>query len=256
MAKTRVPVAKRDKDLLKVLIFILIAFVVYYFGMGPAIARSTMLSEDALAAEAEYNQAAEVVRKLPELKQEEKKLISILSEKYQQFFYEINEERLLMKLDKIIADSGLPMSTITISKLYADAISTETADYSPVSYPLMDLAAKSNKSLIIDDGKGVQKDNQNSKSKEIPKDAVAYSDFQITFSAGTYESAYSFIKSVEELDRTIIVKNVNLKKGKNGAGLDGEILLGIYSIAKPNELDSTDLEFKPVQPKGKTNPFS
>lgn len=256
MAKSKMTVSKRDKDLLMVLAFILIAFLVYYFAMGPAITRAALLSEEVKTAETEYKMASDTVNKLPELKQEEKKMLKQLSEKYKQFFYEINEERLIYKLDSIFAVSGLPMATMTVSKPYADAIKVEEAEYLPVYYPLMNLAAKSNETLIIDEDKGVKTDKGKSKSKAIPKDAVELSNFDITFTAATYESAYNFIKAVEATDRTIIVKTVDLKKGKDGVGLDGKIQLGIYSIAKPNELDRVDLEFKPAQPKGKANPFS
>jgi hypothetical protein len=224
--------------------------------MAPSIAIGSTLSEDKKMVEAKYEEAVDAVNRLPELKKNEADKLELLTEKYKQFFYEINEERILFKLDSLLSGAALPVSTLTLTKPYPDSISVDIVDYSPLTYPLLELAAKSNDTLISKDQNGVEISNTKSNSKEVPQDAVAYTDVTIGFTATTYESALNFIKSIENMDKTIIVKNVNLKKGKDGAGLEGDILLTIYSVAKPNKLDAIELEFKPALPKGKANPFS
>jgi len=257
MSKPKVTVSNRDKGLLLILSFILIAFLMYYFVISPALARGSVLAEEVNTVKAEYERAADIVNKLPELKAEELDQKKGISEKYQQFFYEVNEERILYKLDTLLSQAGLPMSTMTISKLAAGAIEVEKADFTPVTYPLLGLAAISNDTLIgiADTGVNTTQTSQQN-SKEIPKDAAAFSDFVITFNAASYESAYNFIKAVETMDRTVILRDIDFRESKDGAGIDGTLRMSVYSIAKPDQSDSNDLEFTPVLPKGKVNPFS
>ncbi len=246
--------SKRDQNMLLLLAFVLIIFVIYYIVIGPQFDKGKLLAEEARSAKTEYENSVEIINKLPDIKKEELEKKNILSEKYKQFFYEVNIERILYKLDSLLSGAGLPMSSMTISKPSVGVIVTEKAEYIPLTYPLLELAAKSNDTLINENDSGVNSNEQTSDSKEGSNDVTAYTDINLSFSSTSYESAYGFIDSIEKMDRTIIIKNIDLRE--SGNGIDGSLLLSVYSIAKPNQLDENDLEFDPVLPKGKANPFS
>ncbi len=253
MIKPKMATNERDKNLLMILALILVAFIAYYFVISPALTSKELLKADAEAAKAEYNRVSEIVQKLPELRKEEVEQKEALSEKYRKFFYEINEERILVKLNELIAGAALPVNSVTISKPAADSIKVEQPEYTPLAYPLMELASKTNAAIAIEKATGVEKEK---KSKELPPDAVAYSDFVIGFVGVPYESVDAFMKAVETMDRSVIVKSITIADARDAAGVSGQLVLGVYSLAKPNEAENIELQFNPAYIKGKANPFS
>ncbi len=70
----------------------------------------------------------------------------------------------------------------------------------------------------------------------------------------SYGSTIEFLQSLELMDKSVIVRNVSLLRAERG--LDGQIILAIYSLPKIDDTDKDILRFEPVIPKGKTNPFS
>ena len=58
----------------------------------------------------DYRNAGELVSTLPELETHEAEKKSELINKYAPFFYELNQERILYKLDSLFQDSGLTVT--------------------------------------------------------------------------------------------------------------------------------------------------
>lgn len=166
---------KRDQGLLLILAFILIAFVIYYLVISPQYEKGTLLAEEAKLTKIEYERSVEIANKLPDLKKEELENKKNISKKYKQFFYEVNIERILYKLDSLLSGADLPMSSIAISKPTVGVIETEKTEFNPLTYPLLELAAKSNDTLINKNESGVH----NNEPKSGSKDAIAYSNITI-----------------------------------------------------------------------------
>lgn len=259
MNKQLINVSERDKKLLMLMIMVLVAFLCYYFILNPALMKGSLLKSQYEEAKSENHRVEAVINKLPDLKKEEVSRKQQLQEKYKQFFYEINEARILYKLNTTITAAGFPADSVAFSRASAAEIDVDASDYEPLIYPLYVNATKTNPTLAIpkketgdaDQTNQPQQQSQNS----IPKDSVAYSDITIGFASSSYEAIYNFLKKLEELDRSIVVKNVTIAKSIETNGIKGEIVLGVYSLAKPNASDSSDLQFDLVLPKGKPNPF-
>ena len=257
MNKQLINISERDKKLLMLMIMVLAAFLSYYFILNPALMNGSLLKAQYEDAKEENHRVETVINKLPDLKKEEVSQKQQLQEKYKQFFNEINEARIMYKLNTTITTAGFPVDSVAFSRASVAEIAVDTTDYKPLIYPLYVNASKTNPDLAItkedtgDQTNQPQQQNQNS----IPNDAVVYSDLSIGFSTSSYEAIYSFLKKLEELDRSIVVKKVTIEKSIETNGIKGEIILGVYSLAKPNESDSSDLQFNPSLPKGKPNPF-
>lgn len=257
MNKDLLKISERDKKLLMLLSMILAAFLCYYFVLNPAMEKGSVLQSQYAAATLENQRVKTVIGNLPALKKEEIKEKSLLSEKYKQFLYEISEERILYKLNTTMAEAGFPVEVVSFTRASAADISVETPDYQPLVYPLYINASKTNPSLEVPKPQNEDEANQGQPQNQdtLPNDAAAYTDMTIGFTTSSYESIFGFLKKMETLDRSIIVKKIEIENSLQNTGLQGQIVLGIYSIAKPDWSESVDLKFNPILPKGKANPF-
>jgi Tfp pilus assembly protein PilO len=257
MNKDLLKISERDKKLLMILSMILAAFLCYYFVLNPAMEKGSVLQSQYAAATLENQRVKTVIGNLPALKKEEIKEKNLLSEKYKQFFYEISEDRILYKLNTTMAEAGFPVDVVSFTRASAAEISVETPDYQPLVYPLYINASKTNPSLEVPKPQNKDEANQGQPQNQdaLPNDAAAYTDMTIGFTTSSYESIFGFLKKMETLDRSIIVKKIEIENSLQNTGLQGQIVLGIYSIAKPDRSESVDFKFNPILPKGKANPF-
>lgn len=241
----------RDEKYVIVLGLFLIIVILYYFVMAPAWDKGEILKLDAEAAKTELIRVQTIVSDLEKLKKEEIAIKSELLKKYSKFFYSISEPRILNKLDILISSSAFPVSGLSFSKVEPGEITVDKIRYKPLRYPLMELAAISNTTLKIEP---TAEEEADASTDELTSDSVAFSDVIVRYDNTTYEPIFLFMKSLEKLDRSIIIKNISITNSGSG-GLKGELVLGFYSISKPNESENDDLAFTNILPKGKTNPF-
>lgn len=250
----------KDQKLLIFLLMIVVAFICYYFVISPSFEKGKILNQEALTLKNDIVFTENLVASLPELRVKETQQKQVLLKKYQQFFYELNGERLLYKIDTLMLASGVKVTAYSPSTQTASPIIIEKMDYKSLAFPLLDLAVKSNPALIkekpLDSAVSenpAPSDNPN--PDQIPLDSVANMDIALQFADAGYPNVIAFIKSIEILDKTIIVKNININKSAGGTGLSGEVILSLYAMPKVSDEEAAYLEFKPVIPLGKLNPF-
>lgn len=271
MSKMTMVTNQRDKNLLILLAVAVIAFICYYFIINPALIKGDELSLQVSGVRAELARSTDLVAQYPTLILEEKKQKQILIEKYKMFFYDLNQERILYKLDSLIAGAGFTIDTYSVAPLTASPILYPIPQYTPVTYPLLDLASKANPSLIpqaatqavapetpVADSN--TQDNPTGEPAPAPTappvstDAIGTADITLGFSAATYEAAMSFLKALEDMDKSVIVRNISIAKAETG--ISGQIILSFYTLPKVDETDKDELKFIPVIPLGKANPFN
>lgn len=245
----------RDKNLLIFLGVIVVLFVIYYFLLSPALDKASALKAERKSLSSELQRVQTTVEQLPANRKKAADDLAALTEKYKQFFYEPNQERLLYRLDQIIEASGLSLDGYAQTKPVAKSIDIPDVVYAPLQYPLLEQAAVINEELAKAAAADAKADDKSPAKNASAPDQVAVSYLSLDFSDTTYQNFFSFVKSLEDFDRGIIIENIYLQKNKTGTALSGQVVLGIYSLAKPNESESNDLEFTPALPKGKADPF-
>ncbi len=245
MKKQKMIANKRDRDLLMLLITLVVAFLIYNYVMAPAIEKGRELKSELSAAEQQLDLIDTTIRDYPKLVEKEAELSSEIAAKYSNFFYEIVQERILYNLDTLILNAGLPVSRYSCSPVEAMPVELPRPEYYPLDYPLRDLAAELNPefakeaSIVHDESTG---------------GSIPTTDITIDFSATSYEATMAFIKSVEEMDKSILMKNVALRKGDDYR-IDGQLIMSFYAMPQIDDSMKNYLEFSPVIPKGKENPF-
>ena len=248
MKKQRVAIGGNDKKLLIILLAIVIAFFIYNYIISPQLDIGSDLKAEKNHIDQELNRAKIVVADLPLLEKEEKQKKDELIERYEPFFYELNEEDLLAKLSSLINEAGLPVTSYTPSAPVISSINIPTSDYAPMEYPLLDLAGESNQELKEEE-KSESEGNKNTDSSDV----IPAVDITFDINGASYSSVMNFIERIEEMQKTILIKNISLTKTE--AGLNGNIIISVYSLPKLDQSQMDEFQFSPTIPKGKEDPF-
>jgi hypothetical protein len=255
MKKNALNISQREKNMLAILAAAVVAFVLFNYVMSPALMTGTVLTQEKKAAETELDRINTLVEQYPVLIKQEKSEKSRLTEKYKMFFYDLNQERILYKLDSLLVNSGFSITSYVTNKASAAQIFAVSPIYEPLGYPLLDVASKVNPTLEKEPVPEGASNNPNPDGGDkIPMDAIPTADITLSFNNATYESATAFIKSLENMDKSVFVRSVTMSKSETGIG--GQIVLSLYSLPKLDDSDMDLLKFEPTIPKNKANPFS
>lgn len=257
MKKMDIKVSERDKKMLIILLAVVIGFLCYTFIMNPALTKGSELKAKAVAASAELKRVKNLIENLSTIQTQEADKKQEISKKYEQFFYDLNQEQILYKMDTLFQESGMTVSSYTPSKQVVISIPANIkTPY--VTYPLLDLASKSNFSLTdpiykIKADKAAAGTTTEASQTTLPADAVPTYDVTINFNATSYASIMTFIRKLEEMNKSIVIKKIDLRK--SDVNLNGQIILTLYSLPKVDEKESEYLKFLPSVGTGKPDPF-
>lgn len=255
MKKKPMSISPSELRLLSILAAAIIVFILYSYVINPALLSGSLLSQENKAAEAELTRINTLIEKYPTLKEDVSVEKKLLAEKYKIFFYDLKQEQILYKLDSLMVNSGFNITSYVTTKPSAAPIIASSPNYKPLTYPLLDKAKKMNPSLEPEPA-AEQNANQDASGGEnqIQLEAIPTTDITLSFSNASYESVMAFIKSLEDMDKSLFVRTISMAKSEAGTG--GQIILSLYSLPKPDDSDMDLLKFKPVIPKDKVNPFN
>lgn len=253
--------SSRDRSLLILLLAVIVFYLCYTLVMTPAMVKSEMLKADLMSTQEQLNRAHELSGKTAELKIQEKQLREDMIKKYSLFLFDLNQSRILNKVDALMIGAGLPAASYIPTPETPSQVPVEMGAYTPPGYPLKDLALRINSEPETEaqaDTQGggestVQGDPAGAAAAVESPDMIPGTDVTVGFKAASYESIINFISSVEKMNKTVIVKSITVSKDE--AGLTGQLILSFYSLPKldPNQKDG--LDFTPAIPAGKANPF-
>lgn len=265
MNKKNLNMSTRDRNLIILLGLAIVAFICYMYIVSPALQRGASLKADLSNLNDQITVANENIAKLPDLKRVEGEQKAKLVEKYMIFFYEINQERILNKIDSLIASSGISVTAYTPTPINVGQISVEKPSFLSLNYPLQDLAGRTNPSIVsTKDQKGStsadvsqvdSNSNVSGSTDTIPTDSVPFTDITIELTNSSYPSVINFIGSLENMKKSIIIKSIELVK-MDTPGIQGQIVISLYSIPKLDDADKEYLKFLPVVAIGKVDPYN
>lgn len=266
----------RDRSLLILLVAAVTFFLCYRFVMTPQLANAEILKGELLSVQSQLEQADQLKGKTAELKNQERTQKEELIKKYSNFFFDLDQSRLLNRIDAIHIGVGLPAQSYLASPETPSQVLVEKGVYAPPQYPLKDLAAKINPNLLettqdgappTDQPQQAPPADQNEQSEEQNEqapvdqgqpavestDMVLTTDVSVGFNAATYESIYNFIATVEKMNKTVVLKSLNITRDETG--LSGQMIFSFYSLPKLDKEQKDGLDYTPTIPAGKANPF-
>lgn len=252
MRKMSLVTTRRDRNLLLVLCLAVVFYVSYTFVINPALAERGRLTMELQSTQDQLAQANEMIAGLSDLKVTERKLREDLTEKYGTFLPALDQAKLLKQLDGYTSGAGLKVTSYIPTVPVPAPVYVEQGVYQPLPYPLLDLAMKVNGEL--------QEPASIPASSDVPvepatesADMVMGMDVSIGFETSSYESVRRFISSIEGMQKTVLLKNISISDEVDG--LQGQLVFTFYALPPLDSQQSSYLNFTPVIPVGKGNPF-
>ena len=243
----------RDRSLLILLLAVVIFYLSYTFVISPSLEKAEILKTNLTAVQDEMVRANQLIEDVDQLKSKEENQREDLIKKYSVFFFDLDQSRLLNKMDSLTTEAGIPVVSYIATPELAAPVLVEKGVFVPQQYPLKDLAMQINPELMTESQNETGNEEAAPADPENASDLVLGTDISISFSGASYEGFYNFMNLVEQMNKTVVLKSINLTKGETG--LDGQMVFAFYSIPKLDPEQKDGLDFTPVLPKGKANPF-
>ncbi|AWK49725.1 pilus assembly protein PilO [Clostridium beijerinckii] len=264
-------ISNKEKIMLFILGIIVIAFG--YYNYIYLIQTNTI--EEKLKEEMEVKQKYETAKATIDSIEDKKYDANLLKVKVEDetkpFYPIINEEHIILELDKLLKDNELD-GKISFEPIVSDSV--EKADKTSQTLAESSLqsivdkynnrnsedsnskpANSSDKSNIANNSEVNNKNNFNTdQAKEKKKDTLQYVKIQVTFE-GSYDGVYKMLTTIKENERKIVVNSIKLSSDTT-KGIKGILNLEIYSVPKINNEIEDYLKWDFNNNYGKDVPFA
>lgn len=241
----------RDRNLLVLLVVLVTFYICYTFIMNPQMEKASLLRGEIVAKKIELESAKQLEQNLNALIKEEKEIRKELKGKYSIFFTGLNQANVLHRVDSLALAAGLRINYYQTSFAVAAPVSLEQGEYIPLDYPLLGLARSIEPGLY----EGIPNDQRASSTEEEggTPDSIPGLEIMVNFDGSSYESVYQFISLTERMNKTVIVKSIDLNESEGA--VQGQLVLDFYALPRFDSSQEDVLQFSNTIPKGKANPF-
>lgn len=255
-------ISNKEKIMLFILGIIVVAFGYYNF----VYLVQTSKIEAKIKEETEIKQKYENAKITIDTLEDKKNDVNLLKVKVEgqakSFYPVINEEHIILELDKLLRDNNLE------GKIKFDPIVSGSVEKSDKANKIL---AKSSLQPIVDKYKNKNSEDSNSKtanstnksstennsnadkSKEEKKDTLQYVKVQVSFE-GSYDGLSKLLTTISENERKIVVNSVKLSSDST-KGIKGTLNLEIYSVPKISDEIEDYLKWDFNNTYGKDVPF-
>lgn len=243
-------VTKREQVLLGTLLILLLCYGFYKFIYMAQIQKITELKASRDGYSQKWELAKSKIASESERKDQYKVLNSKILNATGMLFPSIEQEKIIVILDKMLIDSNLQADVLGFSETssgnnVADTTKTVTNESKNTTSAL---------DKLVSDYNGTSKTNtSNASSSTSDSKIVGAYKTEVTLNfKGVYDELTSFIEQVEDYDKKIIINSITLT-GAEGSEVSGTIILDFYSVPKLNNNDVLKWDY--IKPIGSENPF-
>ncbi|NNU75976.1 hypothetical protein [Clostridium estertheticum] len=248
-------VTKREQVLIGVLLIVLLCYGFYNFVFLKQNQKITELKASKDSYSQKWELAKAKITSENERKEQYKNLNSKIFNATGMLFPSLEQEKIIVVLDKMIKDSNLQADVLAFSEVSSGnnlVDTTKTVNNEEKSKNTTNELDK-----LVNDFNGTSKNGTNSNSTDSKKtnDSKIIGAYKMEATIkfkGVYDELISFIEQVENYDKKIIIKSITLT-GAEGSEVSGTIILDFYSVPKLNDIDVFKWDYK--KPIGSENPF-
>lgn len=242
---------KRDKNLLLLLLVVITFYLCYTYVITPALETSSALKVEQEQLQADLLRAQDLVGKEEELRTQSEQQKQEINEKYNIYLKSLNQAQILTRMDTLMSETKFAVVSYIPTEIAAVQVPVETGLYEALKYPLLNMAKQVNANITEEKS---QTEGETTVTEGELEDMLPNFEITFSFNDATYSSMYDFIESVEDLDKTIQLKNISVTG--NEEKISGEIILSLFGLPPVDENNMTDYPVISVTPKGKVNPFA
>ncbi|MBU3153366.1 hypothetical protein [Clostridium estertheticum] len=246
-------VTKREQVLIGVLLIVLLCYGFYNFVFLKQNQKITELK----ASKDSYSQKWELAKAKITTENERKEQYNNLNSKIfnatGMLFPSLEQEKIIVILDKMIKDSNLQADLLAFSEVSSGnnvVDTTKTVNNEDKSKNTINELDK-----LVNDFNGTSKNETSRTASKKTNDSKIIGAYKMEVTLkfkGVYDELISFIAQVEDFDKKIIIKSITLT-GAEGSEVSATIILDFYGVPKLNNNDDFKWDYK--KPIGSENPF-
>ncbi|WP_035289725.1 hypothetical protein [Clostridium sp. KNHs214] len=252
-------ISKREQLLLSVLVVLCLGLLYYKL----ILAKQNRQINDLMIKKANYEEKVSKIKnkiaRQPKIKSDIKKVNSKIMEDVRMIFPEIEQERIIIAINKLLNDSNLTGNVINFTESKLVNLSGEDnkdnkkrkEDKALNSNELTGLVQKYNE-INGEENNKVNNKKATIENKKGPSGQAEKMSININFK-GNHPSLMNFIKSVEGFSKKIIISKIDINTS-DGNNLSGILTLDIYGIPQFNVDEYIPYDFD--VPHGKNDPFA
>lgn len=224
---------KREAFLLKLVSFVALLALSYYFIIAPQLERLAETEQNLALKSSEVETIESEIQSLPLLEEEIASLQEEIRVSTKTFYPELRQKKLIVILDEQLKQSGTAADSLTFSQVNSE---------------------ESTEDLGTDNEQTEENSYVNSNGEPV-KTVLQSISIQVPFT-GSYEQIIDLIRRLEDMNRTFVINSLQLSQGTDGT-ISGTINLDFYSLKKlfPDPQDEDYLSWPYNTPKGIDNPF-
>jgi type IV pilus assembly protein PilO len=264
-----VKITQREKTLLVFLGIVVIIAISYFLLFKPQFDKLASLASEKAELELEVERAnkeldsgAQLDANLAELKAE-------LTEKTKKYYPEIMQDQIIILINQLINKTAISSDSLNFSPVVIknitnpSAASQEIGDYElyklAQDYRSISSEKDAEDDTDIPDADGANGETEQADAGEQRQGTQELqsqiSSLQLSMNfRGSYAQIMSFIREIEDLDRSILVNSFSMAKDQDDL-ISADIQLEFIALPKLQDTDSEYLNWPYNNRYGKTNPF-
>jgi type IV pilus assembly protein PilO len=245
-------VTKREQILIGALLIMLLGYSYYNFIYTKQVQKVTELKASRDAYSQKWEQVKSKIASKDKKNEQNIILNNKIINKADILFSSIEQEEIIVVLDKMIKDSKLKAQVLDFTEVSRENATVEMSKTEKAEDKEKNTIDEFDK-LVSDFNGTTVKDDGTEKTNTDTSNITGAYKMQVAFNfKGVYAELISFIEQVENYNKKIIVYNINLTTAE-ASDLSGTIILDFYGIPKFNGSGEFKWDYK--EPIGKENPF-
>lgn len=252
-------VTKREQVLLGVLLIMLLGFGFYKYIYSKQDQKITELKASRDAYSQKWEQAKTKIASKDIREEQYKTLNAKILNKTDMLFPSIEQEEIIVVLDKMLKDSNLQADVLDFSEISSENTPVDTSktvnneDKSKIATNELDKLVSAFNDTSKKNANSEKVNTDNDITKTDNSNVIGAYKMQVTLKfKGMYDELINFIEQVENYDKKIIVSNIDLT-AEAGSDVSGTLILEFYGVPKLNDNDYFKWDYN--EPSGNGNPF-
>ncbi|MDV4149366.1 hypothetical protein R0131_00800 [Clostridium sp. AL.422] len=245
-------ISKREKFLIGILLTVLICFFYYQFIYTRQVKKLNDIRTEKNEIEKRYEDAMNNISDIDKKEEELKILKATILDKSKDLYPTIMQEKIIIELDKLLNDSGLK-GNIAFSPVEVAAVETLLSpEIQKAESSLKEITDEYSEDMTENESSNVEENDESNNtptdesetesSNEVVSETSEATSEQLKVAinfSGSYEVLKSFISSVQNYERKIVITNISISS-KSQEELTGVMNLEFHAVPK---LSDEDMEY-------------
>lgn len=234
-------ISKREKYLLGILGTLIIIFAYYQFIYTKQVEKLNEKRAEKSSVEEKYNKVLNAIKSLEEKEEEVKTLKISAIEKSKVLYPIIVQEKIIIEIDKLLNDSGLtgniafsPIEVAEVEELKSEEIFKAESSLKEIvdEYEGNSISSSEKENANSTEGTNSNSGANSGTNTSVQGEKATSEQLKVAINfSGSYENLKSFIKSIEDYERKIVITNINIS-AKSQEELTGVLSLEFHGVPK------------------------